>query len=101
MVSGTGHDLEFSKDITQPVNPPVRASGGAGKLGHFYEAVVKGRAQILLAASVFHYRILSIKEVILFEKDRPPPYRLVSSVILIPSCNRVSICSLLNTIFHI
>lgn len=86
MVSGTGHDLEFSKDITQPVNPPVRASGGAGKLGHFYEAVVKGRAQILLAASVFHYRILSINEVILFEKDRPLPYRLVSSVILIPSC---------------
>ncbi len=76
MVSGTGHDLEFSKDITQPVNPPVRASGGAGKLGHFYEAVVKGRAQILLAASVFHYRILSINEVILFEKDRPLPYRI-------------------------
>ncbi len=63
MVSGTGHDLEFSKDITQPVNPLVRASGGAGKLGHFYEAVVKGRAQILLATSVLHFRILSIKKI--------------------------------------
>jgi cyclase len=39
------------------------ASGGAGKLEHFYEAVVQGGAQILLAASVFHYRILSILEV--------------------------------------
>lgn len=85
MVSGTGYDLQFSKDITQPINPPVRTSGGVGKLDHYYEAVVKGGAQILFAASVFHYRILSIKEVILFGKDRPLPYRLVSSVKLIPS----------------
>lgn len=58
-----GYDLEFTKAISDAVDLPVVASGGTGKLGHFYEAVVKGGAQILLAASVFHYRILSIKEV--------------------------------------
>jgi cyclase len=58
-----GYDLEFTKKISDVVDVPVVASGGAGKLGHFYEAVVRGGAEILLAASVFHYRILSIKEV--------------------------------------
>jgi len=59
----TGYDLEFTKAISDAVDLPVIASGGAGKLEHFYEAVVQGGAQVLLAASVFHYRILSIKEV--------------------------------------
>lgn len=59
----TGYDLEFTRAISDAVNLPVVASGGAGKLEHFYEAVVKGGAQILLAASVFHFRILRIREV--------------------------------------
>jgi cyclase len=58
-----GYDLEFTKAIADCVDLPVVASGGAGKLEHFYEAVVQGGAQILLAASVFHYRIVSIREV--------------------------------------
>ena len=58
-----GYDLEFTKAISDVVDLPVVASGGAGKLEHFYEAVVPGGAQILLAASVFHYRILGIREV--------------------------------------
>jgi len=58
-----GYDIEFIKAISEVVSLPVVASGGAGKLEHFYEAVVKGGAQILLAASVFHYRILKIREV--------------------------------------
>jgi len=58
-----GYDLEFTKAISDAVDLPVVASGGAGKLEHFYEAVVKGGAQILLAASVFHYRTFRIKEV--------------------------------------
>jgi cyclase len=58
-----GYDLEFTRAISDAVDLPVVASGGAGKLEHFYEVVVKGGAQILLAASVFHYRILSIREV--------------------------------------
>lgn len=61
--SKAGYDLEFIKAISDIVDIPVVASGGAGKLAHFYEAVVKGGAQILLAASVFHYRILSIRQV--------------------------------------
>ncbi|MBL7180433.1 MAG: imidazole glycerol phosphate synthase subunit HisF [Pseudomonadota bacterium] len=58
-----GYDLEFTKAISDAVDLPVIASGGAGTLEHFYEGVVKGGAQILLAASVFHYRILSIRQV--------------------------------------
>jgi len=58
-----GYDIEFTRAISEAVDVPVIASGGAGKLEHFYEAVVLGGAQILLAASVFHYRIFSIREV--------------------------------------
>ena len=58
-----GYDLEFTKAIADAVKVPVVASGGAGKLEHFYEGVVKGGAQILLAASVFHFRTLSVKQV--------------------------------------
>ena len=58
-----GYDLEFTKAVADVVEVPVVASGGAGKLEHFYEAAVKGGAQVLLAASVFHYRIVSIRQV--------------------------------------
>ena len=58
-----GYDFEFTRAISDAVNVPVVASGGAGTLEHFYEAVVQGGAQILLAASVFHYRIFSIGQV--------------------------------------
>jgi cyclase len=58
-----GYDLEFTKAISDVVDLPIVASGGAGKLEHFHEAVVVGGAQVLLAASVFHYRIFSIGEV--------------------------------------
>jgi cyclase len=58
-----GYDLEFTRAIADAVNLPVVASGGAGSLEHFYEGAAKGGAQILLAASVFHYRILRIREV--------------------------------------
>ncbi len=58
-----GYDLEFTKAISDAVGLPVVASGGAGKLEHFYEGAVLGGAQILLAASVFHYRLLRIREV--------------------------------------
>lgn len=65
-----GFDLEFTKAISDSVDLPVVASGGAGKLEHFYEAVVTGGAQILLAASVFHYRILKIGEVKEYLRDK-------------------------------
>jgi cyclase len=65
-----GYDLEFTRAISDAVSVPVIASGGAGTLEHFYEGVVLGGAQILLAASVFHYRILSIKQVKQYLMDR-------------------------------
>lgn len=58
-----GYDLQFTRAISDAVSVPVVASGGAGKLEHFHEGVVKGGARVLLAASVFHYRILSIRQV--------------------------------------
>jgi cyclase len=65
-----GYDLEYTKAISDAVNLPVVASGGGGTLEHFYEAVVQGGAQILLAASVFHYRILNIKQVKEYLNDK-------------------------------
>lgn len=58
-----GYDLQFTRAIADAVSVPVIASGGAGTLEHFYKGVVEGGASILLAASVFHYRILSIRDV--------------------------------------
>lgn len=58
-----GYDLEFTKAISDAVDVPVVASGGAGTLEHFYEAVVQGGAQVLLAASVFHFRTFTISQV--------------------------------------
>jgi len=65
-----GYDLEFTKAISDAVDLPVIASGGAGTLEHFYEGVAKGGADILLAASVFHYRTLSIKQVKEYLRDK-------------------------------
>jgi cyclase len=65
-----GYDLEFTRAVADAVDIPVVASGGAGNLDHFYAAVVEGGAQILLAASVFHYRILSIGEVKEYLKNK-------------------------------
>lgn len=59
----TGYDIEFTKAISDAVSLPVVASGGAGELSHFYDAVVEGGATILLAASVFHYRTFSVNQV--------------------------------------
>ena len=60
----TGYDLAFTRAISDAVaDIPVIASGGAGTLKHFYDGVVQGGARVLLAASVFHYRTLKIREV--------------------------------------
>jgi cyclase len=71
-----GYDIEFTKAISDMVNLPVIASGGVGTLEHFYEGVVEGGAQVLLAASVFHFRILSIKEVKEYLRDKGLKVRL-------------------------
>jgi len=71
-----GYDLEFTKAISDAVTLPVVASGGAGKLEHFYDAVVQGRASVLLAASVFHFRILTIGQVKEYLRSRGLNVRL-------------------------
>jgi cyclase len=65
-----GYDLPFTRAISEAVNLPIVASGGAGTMEHFYEAVVKAGAQILLASSVFHFRKIEIKELKLYLKDK-------------------------------
>jgi cyclase len=72
----TGYDLAFTKAVSDAVVVPVVASGGAGKLEHFYDAVVQAGAQILLAASVFHFRILSIHDVKEYLKSQGLEVRL-------------------------
>ena len=58
-----GYDLELTQTVADAVNIPVIASGGAGTLEHFYEALTKGKADAVLAASLFHYKELEIGQV--------------------------------------
>lgn len=64
-----GFDIELTKAVSDVVGIPVIASGGAGKLEHFAEAVTEGNADAVLAASLFHFKELEIKEVKLYMKD--------------------------------
>ena len=65
-----GYDIPITRKISEEVNIPVIASGGAGKLEHFYEGFVNGKADACLAASIFHYREISIQEVKRYLRDR-------------------------------
>lgn len=58
-----GYDLELTNEVSEAVNIPVIASGGCGKLKHFGEIFEKSSADAALAASLFHFKELSIKEV--------------------------------------
>jgi len=58
-----GYDLELTKKIAETVNIPVIASGGVGNIDHMYDGLTKGKADAVLAASIFHFREISIKEV--------------------------------------
>lgn len=58
-----GYDLPFTRAIAEAVQIPVIASGGAGQLEHFYEGVIEGKASALLAASVFHFRTFTVRQV--------------------------------------
>jgi cyclase len=66
----TGYDLEFTKRISDVVTIPTIASGGVGTVQHLYEGVVKGGATTLLAASIFHFRKLSIRDVKSYLKEK-------------------------------
>jgi len=58
-----GYDIELTKAVCEAVSIPVIASGGAGTMEHFYDALTKGGADAALAASLFHFKELEIKEV--------------------------------------
>lgn len=58
-----GYDIELTKRVADLVPVPVIASGGAGRLEHFYDALTDGGAEAVLAASLFHYKELEIREV--------------------------------------
>lgn len=58
-----GYDVELTRAISDAVKIPVIASGGAGTMEHFYDALTEGGAEAALAASLFHYKELEIKEV--------------------------------------
>jgi cyclase len=57
-----GYDIELTRTIAEAVSIPVIASGGVGTLEHLYEGLVYGRADAVLAASIFHYREYTIRE---------------------------------------
>ncbi len=57
-----GYDLELTAAISESLGIPVIASGGAGNLEHLYEAVIKGKADAVLCASIFHYREYTVQE---------------------------------------
>ena len=71
-----GYDLEMTRAVAEAVSLPVTASGGAGKLEHFYDAVVKGKASAVLAASVFHFREISVRKVKEYLKSKGIPVRM-------------------------
>ena len=71
-----GYDIELTKAISQSVGIPVIASGGAGTLEHFYEALTEGGAEAALAASLFHYKELEIREVKEYLRNKGVSVRL-------------------------
>ncbi len=71
-----GYDLELLRTVAGNVSIPVIASGGAGTKEHFYEALTVGKADAALAASLFHYKELEIREVKEYLRERGVPVRL-------------------------
>jgi len=71
-----GYDIELTRTISEAVSIPVIASGGAGTLEHLYEALSEGKADAVLAASIFHYREYTIKEAKEYLRAKGVPVRL-------------------------
>ena len=71
-----GYDIELTRTIAESVGIPVIASGGAGTLEHFYDALTEGKADAALAASLFHYKELEIRKVKEYLAGRNVPVRL-------------------------
>lgn len=71
-----GYDVELTRTVAEGVGIPVIASGGVGKLEHLYEGLVLGKADAVLAASIFHYREYTIGQVKSFLRERGVVVRL-------------------------
>lgn len=71
-----GYDLALTKAVAESVGIPVIASGGAGTMEHFYEALTEGKAEAALAASLFHFRELEIRDVKEYLRERGVSVRL-------------------------
>ena len=72
----TGYDIALTRQVSEAVSVPVIASGGAGTKEHFYDALTDGKADAALAASLFHYKELEIKEVKEYLRGRGVSVRL-------------------------
>ena len=71
-----GYDLALTKAVAKSVGIPVIASGGAGTMEHFYEALTESKAEAALAASLFHFRELEIRDVKQYLRERGVSVRL-------------------------
>ena len=71
-----GYDIPLTRAVSETVSVPVIASGGAGELAHFYDVLTDGRADAVLAASVFHYGQFTIKQVKEYLRSRGVEVRL-------------------------
>lgn len=71
-----GYDVELTRTVSENVSIPVIASGGAGKLEHFYDAFTAGKADAVLAASLFHFKEMEIREVKTYLRSRGISVRL-------------------------
>lgn len=72
----SGYDIELTRSISEAVSVPVIASGGAGALQDFYDVLQDGAADAVLAASVFHYRKFTVKQVKEYLRDQGVEVRL-------------------------
>jgi cyclase len=71
-----GYDIELTRTISEQVGIPIIASGGVGTLEHLYEGLIHGKADAVLAASIFHYREFTIAQVKSFLKEKGVIVRL-------------------------
>ena len=71
----TGYDLEYTRECSENVSIPVIASGGVGTLEHLYHGIVDGKADAVLAASIFHFGTHSIGEAKEFLRNKGVPVR--------------------------
>ena len=71
-----GYDLELTRAVAEAVGVPVIASGGVGTLEHLYDGVVKGKADAVLAASIFHFGEFTIRQAKDYLKDKGVAVRL-------------------------